>query len=117
MLKISARCFEARPESTQENSSIAARIVAATGLAKLRFSAVLARHPSRATTMAVSPRSASKPPREPESNDAATATVAITASDTRAATRSEEHTSELQSHSDLVCRLLLEKKKKKTNNN
>src|SRR5437588_7652550 len=28
------------------------------------------------------------------------------------AARSEEHTSELQSHSDLVCRLLLEKKKK-----
>src|SRR5438034_3321003 len=27
------------------------------------------------------------------------------------ASRSEEHTSELQSHSDLVCRLLLEKKK------
>src|SRR5438132_9865120 len=27
--------------------------------------------------------------------------------------RSEEHTSELQSHSDLVCRLLLEKKNKK----
>ena len=36
--------------------------------------------------------------------------------------RSEEHTSELQSHSDLVCRLLLEKKKqtkkkKKTHKN
>src|SRR5438132_4730369 len=31
-----------------------------------------------------------------------------------ALSRSEEHTSELQSHSDLVCRLLLEKKKKKT---
>src|SRR5260221_3872086 len=31
-------------------------------------------------------------------------------SDDRVA-RSEEHTSELQSHSDLVCRLLLEKKK------
>src|SRR2546428_8170248 len=30
------------------------------------------------------------------------------------ATRSEEHTSELQSRSDLVCRLLLEKKKKNT---
>src|SRR5260221_6157541 len=30
----------------------------------------------------------------------------------RRSTRSEEHTSELQSHSDLVCRLLLEKKKK-----
>src|SRR5438034_7755385 len=31
--------------------------------------------------------------------------------------RSEEHTSELQSHSDLVCRLLLEKKKKKQKEN
>src|SRR5438034_8211612 len=31
--------------------------------------------------------------------------------------RSEEHTSELQSHSDLVCRLLLEKKKKKEKQN
>src|SRR5947207_11109555 len=30
--------------------------------------------------------------------------------------RSEEHTSELQSHSDLVCRLLLEKKKKNQKN-
>src|SRR5437667_5692902 len=29
--------------------------------------------------------------------------------------RSEEHTSELQSHHDLVCRLLLEKKKKNKN--
>src|SRR5438477_3841210 len=31
--------------------------------------------------------------------------------------RSEEHTSELQSHVNLVCRLLLEKKKKKKNKN
>src|SRR2546427_4692487 len=31
--------------------------------------------------------------------------------------RSEEHTSELQSQSNLVCRLLLEKKKKKNNHN
>src|SRR5260370_5940589 len=30
--------------------------------------------------------------------------------------RSEEHTSELQSHLNLVCRLLLEKKKKKRDN-
>src|SRR5256886_5019954 len=30
--------------------------------------------------------------------------------------RSEEHTSELQSQSNLVCRLLLEKKKKKNSN-
>src|SRR5437773_6824690 len=34
----------------------------------------------------------------------------------RVVSRSEEHTSELQSHHDLVCRLLLEKKKKKKNN-
>src|SRR5699024_12624142 len=32
-------------------------------------------------------------------------------------TRSEEHTSELQSRFDLVCRLLLEKKKKKEKQN
>src|SRR5438034_6253166 len=32
----------------------------------------------------------------------------------RGLARSEEHTSELQSYSDLVCRLLLEKKKKNT---
>src|SRR5260221_12301128 len=35
-----------------------------------------------------------------------------TGSATSSRRRSEEHTSELQSHSDLVCRLLLEKKKK-----
>src|SRR5690242_21094108 len=32
------------------------------------------------------------------------------------ASRSEEHTSELQSHVNLVCRLLLEKKKQNQNN-
>src|SRR4051812_49436907 len=32
-------------------------------------------------------------------------------------TRSEEHTSELQSHVNLVCRLLLEKKKKRETQN
>src|SRR5438874_6426253 len=35
------------------------------------------------------------------------------AGDTTTSTRSEEHTSELQSRRDLVCRLLLEKKNKK----
>src|SRR5947207_4146927 len=37
--------------------------------------------------------------------------IATESSKTRPWNRSEEHTSELQSHSDLVCRLLLEKKK------
>src|SRR5438034_7233395 len=39
--------------------------------------------------------------------------AALAALRSRAGDRSEEHTSELQSHSDLVCRLLLEKKKKR----
>src|SRR2546422_5718576 len=37
-----------------------------------------------------------------------------TSSPSRGSTRSEEHTSELQSRLHLVCRLLLEKKKKET---
>src|SRR2546427_2746623 len=39
-----------------------------------------------------------------------------TAHNEHAEVRSEEHTSELQSQSNLVCRLLLEKKKKKESN-
>src|SRR5206468_11912068 len=37
----------------------------------------------------------------------------VSSSKSRRTSRSEEHTSELQSRSDLVCRLLLEKKKNK----
>src|SRR5438132_14404401 len=39
---------------------------------------------------------------------------AVSLEQLRVTHRSEEHTSELQSHSDLVCRLLLEKKKTRT---
>src|SRR5437773_8762392 len=39
-------------------------------------------------------------------------TDVLVAAETLVAARSEEHTSELQSHHDLVCRLLLEKKKR-----
>src|SRR5690242_21026663 len=46
------------------------------------------------------------PERSPESIDRCTASGVL---------RSEEHTSELQSHVNLVCRLLLEKKKKNKN--
>src|SRR5438034_3852649 len=42
---------------------------------------------------------------------ASRSSVAQCAGERPACSRSEEHTSELQSHSDLVCRLLLEKKK------
>src|SRR5688572_32593830 len=53
-----------------------------------------------------------------EELDRATRTVALRTSQlerlsARIVERSEEHTSELQSQSNLVCRLLLEKKKKK----
>src|SRR2546430_4278496 len=40
--------------------------------------------------------------------------VSVELGKTRYARRSEEHTSELQSQSNLVCRLLLEKKKQRT---
>src|SRR5260221_2183218 len=51
--------------------------------------------------------------REEEARNQAAVEIARKLSLTLLATnRSEEHTSELQSHSDLVCRLLLEKKKK-----
>src|SRR5207249_7367262 len=48
--------------------------------------------------------------------DVASAGLTVTlplSGDVRIIARSEEHTSELQSRFDLVCRLLLEKKKKK----
>src|SRR5260221_5455478 len=43
----------------------------------------------------------------------AAARAAVSSRRVAGSPRSEEHTSELQSHSDLVCRLLLEKKKEK----
>src|SRR5438132_4334222 len=46
----------------------------------------------------------------------ATFLLPIASATVAAERRSEEHTSELQSHSDLVCRLLLEKKKDKIPN-
>src|SRR5688572_32303770 len=52
------------------------------------------------------PASPAEPPQEGSQNENRTVPA-----------RSEEHTSELQSQSNLVCRLLLEKKKKKNNSN
>src|SRR5947209_13175315 len=56
-----------------------------------------------------------KPKREPAGSEPGTPTAAEKHSPQSAqrGTRSEEHTSELQSRQYLVCRLLLEKKKKK----
>src|SRR5712664_1179724 len=52
-----------------------------------------------------------------DSGSAFRAVVTNTAGTVTSAARSEEHTSELQSRSDLVCRLLLEKKKTTTTRN
>src|SRR5256712_1103817 len=50
--------------------------------------------------------------REEEAGDLKTKAMSLLKYAEKAADRSEEHTSELQSRSDLVCRLLLEKKKR-----
>src|SRR5437016_11139324 len=71
----------------------------------------------RAATLPRSPRVARAIPNQDV--DLSTAARCIQyfadAPDALARNRSEEHTSELQSLTNLVCRLLLEKKKKKTN--
>src|SRR2546430_3598313 len=54
-------------------------------------------------------KSSTPPPRDPSS---VCSTTTVSRQISRASPRSEEHTSELQSQSNLVCRLLLEKKKK-----
>src|SRR2546421_7901511 len=59
------------------------------------------------------PATRATPARPSAATSAASAWIAAETVRCRSANRSEEHTSELQSRSDLVCRLLLEKKKKK----
>src|SRR5206468_10014777 len=66
--------------------------------------------PSSHAGQFVSHRDREKPPSHHEAHDTSRGQLR----DNRQADRSEEHTSELQSRSDLVCRLLLEKKKKPT---
>src|SRR5690242_21304965 len=52
-----------------------------------------------------------RPPRSPASSLGRPPSASPTTSHPPERSRSEEHTSELQSHVNLVCRLLLEKKK------
>src|SRR3989475_6017919 len=59
------------------------------------------------------PLASTKRPGIPASLTMAISRALVKEPDQRFPTRSEEHTSELQSQSNLVCRLLLEKKKKK----
>src|SRR5690242_20855187 len=64
-------------------------------------------HTRRGRQRCVGPRALGRPPHHAAANAPADARNAL-----RDLRRSEEHTSELQSHVNLVCRLLLEKKKK-----
>src|SRR5207237_9851783 len=92
------------------------------------------RHPPRSTLFPYTTLFRSHQPRQRERHRAADETLCVTpradggeggvgdrdvveALELRREARSEEHTSELQSHLNLVCRLLLEKKKTKTINN
>src|SRR5206468_9276116 len=75
-------------------------VVGTAGVARLSEPAKAARDPTRPTAAA--------PPTSPRKLRRFMGEL-----DGRVIERSEEHTSELQSRSDLVCRLLLEKKKKK----
>src|SRR5688572_32203914 len=82
----------------------------------LFFFFLMIRRPPRSTLFPYTTlfRPGPRPHRRPPRTRASPATDRSTAA-SRATARSEEHTSELQSQSNLVCRLLLEKKKTQTN--
>src|SRR5699024_11960586 len=69
---------------------------------------------AREVTLFPQPDSPTRPVTRPSSREKETPSTARTSPASRP--RSEEHTSELQSRFDLVCRLLLEKKKLDTSN-
>src|SRR2546427_7903444 len=67
------------------------------------------------TTLFRSPRRSAHAAGSPPLRESVAPCAAARPARNRRGSRSEEHTSELQSQSNLVCRLLLEKKKKKKN--
>src|SRR5690242_21593105 len=77
------------------------------GLVTLLAAQVAAFTPALPTSAANAPAPRAHGPGAP----AISTTFVISQFEVAGATRSEEHTSELQSHVNLVCRLLLEKKK------
>src|SRR5258706_12118950 len=69
---------------------------------------------SAASRIAAVSKRLSTDPSSGRSTAASTSSLSAGSSSRASAARSEEHTSELQSLTNLVCRLLLEKKKKNT---
>src|SRR5437764_3967210 len=80
----------------------------------LCFFFLMIRRPPRSTLFPYTTLFRSEGPLTVEIHDARGGLVRRYSSDDRPSPRSEEHTSELQSPMYLVCRLLLEKKKKNT---
>src|SRR2546422_1495377 len=74
------------------------------------------RRPPRSTLFPYTTLFRSRPTSKSGTDHVFPETTMATRKRTRRKPRSEEHTSELQSRLHLVCRLLLEKKKKKINN-
>src|SRR5437773_9551965 len=70
------------------------------------------RHSATAAARLATPRAGNAAWRGPSIPVTGERTANVAARATTYTRRSEEHTSEVQSHHDLVCRLLLEKKKK-----
>src|SRR2546430_13666663 len=70
------------------------------------------RRPPRSTLFPYTTLFRSPPSKLGNSQRQASGRSSMTSLSARTGSRSEEHTSELQSQSNLVCRLLLEKKKK-----
>src|SRR5690349_23164750 len=73
------------------------------------------RRPPRSTLFPYTTLFRSRPPSDRVGSLSGTGQAMTSGLTPKLGTRSEEHTSELQSRRDLVCRLLLEKKKKKKN--
>src|SRR6202041_92111 len=76
-------------------------------VAKIRFFFLMIRRPPRSTLFPYTTLFRSMPPNDFQQKRAAGSACRLCLANHR----SEEHTSELQSHVNLVCRLLLEKKK------
>src|SRR6266480_2119474 len=102
------------PSCAMTASSLACALVKAASVATM---AMVVFSPGRPLAIGVSAAAGTRdgkpsPPNSPSASNGAAQKCGPAPTLTLPQARSEEHTSELQSHVNLVCRLLLEKKKK-----
>src|SRR5437773_259316 len=105
---LAVRSFPARRSSDLSPGNVATPATAATAVVPERVP-LPGFAPSAIVTLPVKPVAVFPCP-----SSAVTCTAGVMDAPAVQVTRSEEHTSELQSHHDLVCRLLLEKKNNST---